>query len=82
MRHAQRGVDLSQVLAIASRQPLRGRGVFSQVLKRPREHLLEWTGLEFDPQVVRALLALEPIKELTGYARPFESAVSTARADF
>jgi len=33
-----------------------------------REHLLEWTGLEFDPRVVRALLALEPFKELQGYA--------------
>ncbi len=33
-----------------------------------REHLLEWTGLEFDPRVVRALLALEPFKELKGYA--------------
>lgn len=56
------------------------RKAFSQ--NQAREHLLEWTGLEFDPQVVRALLGLEPIKELTGYARPFESAVSTARADF
>src|SRR6266446_7662776 len=34
-----------------------------------REHLLEWTGLEFDPRVVRALLSLEPFKELKGYAR-------------
>jgi HD-GYP domain-containing protein (c-di-GMP phosphodiesterase class II) len=33
-----------------------------------REHLLEWTGLEFDPRVVRALLSLEPFKELKGYA--------------
>ena len=56
------------------------RKAFSE--NQAREHLLEWTGLEFDPQVVRALLALEPIKELTGYARPFEAAVSTARADF
>jgi HD-GYP domain-containing protein (c-di-GMP phosphodiesterase class II) len=36
--------------------------------KQAREHLLEWTGLEFDPRVVRALLALEPFKELKGYA--------------
>ena len=36
--------------------------------KQAREHLLEWTGLEFDPRVVRALLALEPFKELQGYA--------------
>src|SRR5437773_8091089 len=37
--------------------------------RQAREHLLEWTGLEFDPRVVRALLSLEPIKELNSYAR-------------
>jgi len=36
--------------------------------QQAREHLLEWTGLQFDPRVVRALLALEPFKELKGYA--------------
>lgn len=36
--------------------------------RQAREHLLEWTGLEFDPRVVRSLLALEPFKELNGYA--------------
>ncbi|HJZ79283.1 MAG TPA: hypothetical protein VKD91_03025, partial [Pyrinomonadaceae bacterium] len=36
--------------------------------KEARAHLLEWTGLQFDPRVVRALLALEPFKELQGYA--------------
>lgn len=36
--------------------------------RQAREHLLEWTGLEFDPRVVKALLALEPFKELKGYA--------------
>jgi HD-GYP domain-containing protein (c-di-GMP phosphodiesterase class II) len=36
--------------------------------RQAREHLLEWTGLEFDPRVVRALLALEPFKELKGHA--------------
>jgi len=40
--------------------------------KQAREHLLEWTGLEFDPRVVRALLALEPFKELKGYGREVE----------
>ncbi|HSQ24819.1 MAG TPA: HD domain-containing phosphohydrolase [Pyrinomonadaceae bacterium] len=40
--------------------------------KQAREHLLEWTGLEFDPRVVRALLALEPLKELKGYAPEVE----------
>src|SRR5437763_9739406 len=38
-----------------------------------REHVLEWTGLEFDPRVVRALLALETFKELKGYAPEVET---------
>jgi HD-GYP domain-containing protein (c-di-GMP phosphodiesterase class II) len=37
--------------------------------RQAREHLLEWTGLEFDPRVVKSLLALEPFKELKGYAQ-------------
>jgi HD-GYP domain-containing protein (c-di-GMP phosphodiesterase class II) len=41
--------------------------------RQAREHLLEWTGLEFDPRVVRALLALEPFKELKGYAPEMEA---------
>jgi len=36
--------------------------------RQAREHLLEWTGLEFDPRVVQALLSLEPTKELKSYA--------------
>ena len=36
--------------------------------RQARAHLLDWTGLEFDPRVVKALLALEPFKELQGYA--------------
>jgi HD-GYP domain-containing protein (c-di-GMP phosphodiesterase class II) len=43
--------------------------------KQAREHLLEWTGLEFDPRVVRTLLALEPFKELQGYAPQVEPAL-------
>ena len=46
------------------------RKAFSE--KQAREHLLEWTGLEFDPRVVRALLALEPFRELQGYAKEIE----------
>ena len=42
--------------------------------KQAREHLLEWTGLQFDPRVVRALLAIEPFKELQGYAPEVEAA--------
>jgi HD-GYP domain-containing protein (c-di-GMP phosphodiesterase class II) len=41
---------------------------------RAREHLLEWTGLEFDPGVVRALLSLEPVTEFQSYARAIEAA--------
>jgi HD-GYP domain-containing protein (c-di-GMP phosphodiesterase class II) len=41
--------------------------------KQAREHLLEWTGLEFDPRVVRALLSLEPFKELKGHAPEVEA---------
>lgn len=37
--------------------------------QQARQHLIEWTGIEFDPRVVRALLALEPFPELKGYAR-------------
>jgi len=33
-----------------------------------RSHLLKWAGLEFDPQVVRAILSLESITELKSYA--------------
>jgi HD-GYP domain-containing protein (c-di-GMP phosphodiesterase class II) len=37
--------------------------------QQAREHLIEWTGIEFDPRVVRALLTLEPFAELKGYAK-------------
>src|SRR5438876_8782603 len=40
--------------------------------QQAREHLIEWTGLEFDPRVVRTLLALEPFQELNGYAKEVE----------
>ena len=33
-----------------------------------REYMIEWTGLEFDPQVVQALLELEPFAELKSFA--------------
>lgn len=41
--------------------------------RQAREHLLEWTGLEFEPRVVRALLSLEPFKELNGYGQELET---------
>lgn len=46
--------------------------------KQSREHLLEWTGLEFDPRVVRALLSLEPFKELNGYGQEVEEPLDIA----
>ena len=39
--------------------------------QQAREHIREWTGIEFDPRVVRALFALEPFAELKGYAKEF-----------
>jgi HD-GYP domain-containing protein (c-di-GMP phosphodiesterase class II) len=48
------------------------RPAYSEI--QAREHLLEWTGLDFDPGVVRALLSLDPIKELQSYARVVEAA--------
>jgi HD-GYP domain-containing protein (c-di-GMP phosphodiesterase class II) len=41
--------------------------------RQAREHVLEWTGLEFDPRVVRALLSIEPFKELKGHAPEVEA---------
>jgi HD-GYP domain-containing protein (c-di-GMP phosphodiesterase class II) len=40
--------------------------------QQARAHLIEWTGIEFDPRVVRALLTLETFAELKGYAREIE----------
>lgn len=42
-----------------------------------REHLVNWAGLEFDPRVVRAFLALPQIPELNSYAKPQETLVSS-----
>jgi len=40
--------------------------------QKARQHLIEWTGIEFDPRVVRVLLTLEPFNELKGYAENFD----------
>jgi HD-GYP domain-containing protein (c-di-GMP phosphodiesterase class II) len=37
-------------------------------VEEARKHLMEWAGLEFDPRVVRAFLALPAIPELNSYA--------------
>jgi len=55
------------------------RSAYSE--KQAREHLLEWTGLEFDPRVVRALLALEPFPELQGYGSELQPADMNLIAD-
>ena len=39
--------------------------------RQAREHLTEWTGIEFDPRVVSVLLTLEPFNELKSYADDF-----------
>ena len=41
-----------------------------------RQHLADWAGLEFDPQVVLAFLSLGPIPELRSYAKKHEPEVS------
>ncbi len=33
-----------------------------------RKHMANWAGIEFDPKIVSALLALEPLKELESFA--------------
>lgn len=34
-----------------------------------RKHMVEWAGLEFDPQIVRVFLSLGPISETKSYAK-------------
>ena len=46
------------------------RAAFTE--QQAREHLIEWTGIEFDPRVVRSLLTLDPFAELKGYAKEVE----------
>ena len=41
--------------------------------KEARQHLVEWSGLEFDPRVVRAFLSLPVISELKSYAKAQDS---------
>lgn len=44
----------------------------ARTVEEAREHLKNWAGLEFDPRVVRAFLALSHIPELDSYAKPQE----------
>ena len=51
--------------ALTDARPFRAAGTEAEA----RKHLTLWAGLEFDPQVVRAFLALEGLPELRSYAR-------------
>ncbi len=46
-----------------------------------REHLANWAGLEFDPRVVRAFLALPQIPELNSYAKGQETELSSQESE-
>ena len=46
-----------------------------------RQHLAEWAGLEFDPNVVRAFLTLKNLPALRSYARREEDAATTTATD-
>jgi HD-GYP domain-containing protein (c-di-GMP phosphodiesterase class II) len=46
-----------------------------------REHLTNWAGLEFDPRVVRAFLALPQIPELNSYAKRQETEVRSQESE-
>lgn len=47
-------------------------------VEEARRHLMDWSGLEFDPRVVRAFLSLGPLEELRSYAK--ESQESEVRS--
>lgn len=51
--------------ALTDERPFRPAGTEAEA----RKHLMLWAGLEFDPQVVAAFLALEGLPELRSYAR-------------
>ena len=42
----------------------------ARTAEEARQHLMEWSGLEFDPRVVRVFLSLPQIPELKSYAKP------------
>jgi HD-GYP domain-containing protein (c-di-GMP phosphodiesterase class II) len=45
----------------------------ARTIEEARRHLVEWAGLEFDPQVVRVFLSLSGLVELQSYAPSEES---------
>ena len=52
----------------------------ARTTEEARRHLVEWAGLEFDPQVVRAFLSLGPMVELQSYAKEEESLESRLKS--
>ena len=50
-------------------------------LARSRKHLILWAGLEYDPHVVRAFLALEGLPELRSFAHERRAEEKSAAAE-
>ena len=59
--------------ALTDARPFRPAGTEAEA----RKHLTLWAGLEFDPQVVRAFLALRELPDLRSHARAAEEAAPT-----
>ena len=60
--------------ALTDARPFRPAGTEIEA----RKHLILWAGLEFDPHVVRAFLALEGLPELRSFAREQRTEEQTA----
>ena len=60
--------------ALTDARPFRPAGTEIEA----RKHLILWAGLEFDPHVVRAFLALEGLPELRSFARERRTEEQTA----
>ena len=53
----------------------------ARTAEEAREHLVNWAGLEFDPRVVRAILALPQIPELNSYAKQQETEIRSQESE-
>ncbi len=49
--------------------------------EQARLHLIDWSALEFDPQIVKAFLSLGPLKEIQSYAANGGSAPATTETE-
>jgi HD-GYP domain-containing protein (c-di-GMP phosphodiesterase class II) len=63
--------------ALTDARPFRPAGTVTEA----RKHLAQWAGLEFDPHVVRAFLALEALPELRSFAQPNAPALEDTSFD-